>query len=228
VNRTTGTEGFYDGLARDYNEAILRCVPRYDEMLDAIFSYLPDDLEPRRILELGCGGGHLTRRTLDAFPAAEVVAVDLSREMLQMTRPLAEPTRLGLVRNDFGHLCFRPGAFDLVVSSISIHHIVDADKRSLFRNVHQSLAPGGAFCYSDQFSGETAEIYQKHIDRWRAEARKLGASEAEWAEWMRHHDEDDHHATVSQQMAWLGESGFGTVDCVWRNLLWTVVVGLRN
>ena len=227
MTKSRGTKRFYDELASDYNDAILRCVPRYHEMLDAIFAYLPADLMPRRILELGCGGGHLTSRALSLHPQARLIAVDLSQEMLRMTRRVGEDHRLDLVCDDFAQLCFRPAGFDLIISSISLHHLKDAAKQTLFEQAWQALRPGGVFCYSDQFAGETPEIYQRHMERWQVEATRLGATPQEWEEWMRHHREDDHHATLTEQMDWLREAGFVSVDCVWRNLLWTVLIAVR-
>jgi SAM-dependent methyltransferase len=72
MSSASGSEGFYDALAGDYDDAILRCVPRYHEMLSAIIRYVPGGLAPRRILELGSGSGHLTRLVLKAFPPAGV------------------------------------------------------------------------------------------------------------------------------------------------------------
>lgn len=47
-------------------------------------------------------------------------------------------------------------------------------------------------------------------------------------EWMQHQSDHDHHATLPDQQRWLSEAGFGAVDCVWRYLLWTVVVAERQ
>ena len=51
------SEKFFDDISDDYTAAIERCVPRYREMLHYLFYYLPTGWSPRRILELGCGGG---------------------------------------------------------------------------------------------------------------------------------------------------------------------------
>jgi len=223
----SGPERFYDALAGDYDDAILRCVPRYHEMLGAILRYVPQELEPRRILELGSGSGHLTRRVMAAYPKARLCAVDVSREMLEQCRKTTDPARLDLIRMDFHDLCFREASFDLVVSSISIHHIDDPAKRTLFRQIHQCLRPGGVLCYSDQFAGDSAEIYAKHIEAWQEAAGALGASAEEWDTWMRHQDEHDHHAPLRDQLEWLRYAGFTTIDCVWRYLLWTVILAER-
>ena len=40
------------------------------------------DTSIRRILELGCGTGRLTRRMAELYPSAVIVAVDISPEMI--------------------------------------------------------------------------------------------------------------------------------------------------
>ena len=52
---------------------------------------------------------------------------------------------------------------------------------------------------------------------------EAGSTEDEWQMWMQHQTEHDFHDTLSDQMAWLRDAGFETVDCVWRYLLWSVV-----
>lgn len=217
---------FYDALAAEYNAAILRCVPRYDQMLDTIVRYVPDDLAPGRILELGCGGGNLTRRLVEHYPEAEVHAVDFSGEMIGLLTRGA-PGRLHAIHSDFRDLEFEDGSLDLVVSSISLHHLDDAAKQVLFARIHAWLRPGGVLCYSDQFAGEAPETYAKHMASWKEEAAALGATPTEWEAWMRHQDDHDHHAPLRAQMQWLAAAGFEPVDCVWRYLLWTVILAER-
>lgn len=227
LDASTGTREFYDRLASDYHAAILRCVPCYEHMLDTILRYVPEDLRPRHILELGCGSGHLTRRVLARFPDAEIVGLDHSAELLRVCDHTLDEGRFVGVRADFEGLPFTPGRFDLCVSSIAIHHVDDAAKQRLFASVFEALRPDGVFAYSDQFRGETAEIYAKHMESWKREAFALGATEGEWDAWMRHQERDDHHATLRDQVRWLEDAGFAPVDCVWRNLLWTVLVARR-
>jgi tRNA (cmo5U34)-methyltransferase len=220
-------EEFYDGMSPRYDEAILRCVPRYAEMLWAVLRYIPEDLDPARILDLGVGSGNLSAAVLDRYPGAALTGVDVSREMLALARRRLPTERLTLVQRDFRDLGFDDGGFDLVVSSISIHHVGDDEKRALFRDLHRLLRPGGVLAYSDQFRGATEETYAKHIERWREESFALGAGEDEWTTWMAHQGEHDHHASLADQMNWLREAGFTGIDCPWRYLLWTVLIGRR-
>lgn len=214
---------FFDEWSIDYDAAIERCVPRYREMLWALIHYIPEDCAPRRIVELGPGSGNLSALLARRFPAAELHLVDLSAEMLERTRSkLGDSKAVHLHERDFATVDFEPASIDLVMSSISIHHLDDEAKQRLFARVHAWLGPTGLLLYSDQFAGE-AEHYSKNIASWHRSAREKGASEAEWQSWMRHQDEHDHHASLPDQIAWLRTAGFATVDCVWRHLLWTVL-----
>ncbi len=76
-----------------------------------------------RVLDLGCGGGHVA---LNVAPhAAEVVAYDLSAEMLAVTQQAARERGLVHVTTQQGMveaLPFENASFDLVLSRYSAHH----------------------------------------------------------------------------------------------------------
>ena len=215
---------FFDDIAGGYAGAIERCVPRYHEMLAAILEYLPPGFAPTRILELGCGTGNLTARVRHAFPAAEITLVDVSAQMLDhCRRRFAGDGGIGFLETDFRQTETAPATLDLVVSSISLHHCTHDEQAALFRRVRRWLAPGGVFTYSDQFAGATQDLYDHHMERWKAESLAMGASDEEWETWMAHQAVHDHHAPLAAHLQWCTAAGFDVADCVWRYLLWTVI-----
>jgi SAM-dependent methyltransferase len=76
---------------------------------------------PRRVLDLGCGTGTWTRTVARLYPAARVLGVDLSLEMLAYARQTSEPRVSYLV----GDCCRLPtlGEFDLVICAMSADYI---------------------------------------------------------------------------------------------------------
>ena len=80
----SSVEQFYNTVSKDYNKFVHRAVPRYPEMLWAIFQYVPKDLKPKRILELGCGTGRITLPIAEA--GIRAVGLDLSDDMLEIAR----------------------------------------------------------------------------------------------------------------------------------------------
>jgi SAM-dependent methyltransferase len=79
-----------------------------------------------RVLDLGSGGGHVSFTA--AVHAREVVAFDLSAEMLAAVEGVAAERGLGnitTVRGSVDDLPFAEGAFDIVLSRFSAHHWPD-------------------------------------------------------------------------------------------------------
>jgi tRNA (cmo5U34)-methyltransferase len=145
--------------------------------------------------------------------------------MLDLARARFTDGRAGYVCQDLT-APLPDGPWDAVVSALAIHHLADADKRSLFARVHATLRPGGVFINAEQVIGPTpafTELYGAYHER---AARALGATDTEWSdaqERMRH----DRCATVEDQLAWLRAAGFADVDCVYRHHLFAVLVARR-
>jgi tRNA (cmo5U34)-methyltransferase len=215
---------FFDTLTDDYTDAIERCFPRYREMLWALLDYLPQDRAFKSVLELGCGTGNLSVLLHDMFPAARLHLVDISGESLEVCRSrFAVENRHVFDQQDFSDVNYADGSFDLVVSSIAIHHLDSDSKQSLFNRIHEWLTDDGVVCFADQCAGASEDIYERHITNWKSLAMEAGSSDTEWDMWMQHMAEHDHHDALGDQMQWLKQAGFTVVDCPWRYLLWSVI-----
>lgn len=222
-----GVGRFFDKLSDDYTGLIEQCFPRYREMLWAVLDYLPGDLKPASILDLGCGTGNLTVLLAAKYPDAAVTAVDVSSESLEACRQRLAECRLTPHRADFRELQFPPESFDLVASNIALHHIRGDEKRVLFAQIFHWLRPQGVFVFADQFAGASASVYQRHIENWREATKAAGSTDQQWSMWMEHQRLHDHHDTLADQLQWMQQAGFVEVDCPWRYLLWTVLQGRK-
>jgi SAM-dependent methyltransferase len=83
-----------------------------------------------RVLEVGCGPGHLSIR-LARQHGLDVTGLDLDPAMIQRARANADRRGNGGARRpsflvgDVASLAFPDGSFDLVVSTLSMHHWAD-------------------------------------------------------------------------------------------------------
>jgi SAM-dependent methyltransferase len=97
----------------------------------------------RRVLELGCGTGEFTRRV--ARPGAELIALDLSPELLEKAR-----SKVGagarFVRGDATVLPFPAASFDAVYGCSILHHL---DVEAALAEVRRVLRPGGRCVFSE-------------------------------------------------------------------------------
>ena len=218
--------GYFGSMAESYDSLIHRAVPRYDEMIARLLDYLPDD--PRRVLELGCGTGNLSLRLAKTFPRAELTLVDGSAEMVSLVRSRIDESRIdsnprvAYVEARFEALDLPAGSFDLVVSSISLHHV--DDKAALYRRIRGLIPAGGRFCFADQIRGEPESNHRVNWDRWLDFCREPGhCTHEEIESLLDHAAAHDHYVPLSEHIALLSAAGFTEIDCVWRNWMWGIV-----
>ena len=104
-----------------------------------------------RLLDLGCGAGHVSFHV--APLVKEVVAYDLSQQMLDVVAAAAVDRGLGNIRTVQGaaeRLPFADGEFDFVFSRYSAHHW--SDLGLALREVRRVLKPGGVAAFVDVLS----------------------------------------------------------------------------
>jgi ubiquinone/menaquinone biosynthesis C-methylase UbiE len=101
-----------------------------------------------RVLDLGCGGGHVSYRA--APHVAEVVAVDLTESMLEVVSRTAVArglTNISVQQAAAESLPFPDSAFDVVLCRFSTHHWQDMDAG--LREARRVLKPSGRAIFID-------------------------------------------------------------------------------
>jgi tRNA (cmo5U34)-methyltransferase len=131
-----------------YTAEIVANVPHYREFQAAVAD-ATSGLDVRTILDLGMGTGETSAAVLKIHPQARVTGLDASPQMLAVARDRLAPGNVaGLVVGKLQHR-LPSGEFDLVVSSLAVHHLRGRQKRDLFRRIRERLAPGGCFVLAD-------------------------------------------------------------------------------
>jgi ubiquinone/menaquinone biosynthesis C-methylase UbiE len=107
----------------------------------------------RRVLELACGSGRVALTLAESLPAAQIVGVDASVEMLDraaLHRDRADPAvsgRITLLAGDMRHWPGVGDTFDAVlIACCSVSHLLTLeDRRRTWANAYRLLRPGGLF-----------------------------------------------------------------------------------
>ena len=147
--------------------------------LDALVTLMKDWPEVR-VLDLGCGGGHVTFNV--APLVREVVAYDLALEMLALVARAAKERGLDNVTTQQGaveSLPFEDASFNVVLSRFSAHHWrVDTGLREAARVVK----PGGMVAMVDTVSSgiPLIDTYFQAIELLRDCSHVRNYSRAEW------------------------------------------------
>lgn len=183
------------------------------------------------LVELGCGGGDLAACLLERFPRARYLGLDGSVTMLETAarRLSAHAGRVTLRTfrlEEFRTLAL-PSPVKLFVSSLVIHHLDHAEKQALYADLHQRLAPGGAFLVADLVQPAARVAYDAIGANWddvaREQAQAMTGALASFRQfkdegWNYYTDPDpmDKPASLFEQLKWLERIGFRQVDCFWQ------------
>jgi SAM-dependent methyltransferase len=125
------------------------------------------------VLELGCGTGSFTRDL--ARSGADVVAIDVSPELLEMAKAnCSAPNVQYQIQNAYA-LSYPEGAFDSVVGSSVLHHL---EVEKALRGAYRVLKPGGTIYFTEPNMLNPQIAIQKNVP-WIK--RKLGDSPDETA-----------------------------------------------
>jgi tRNA (cmo5U34)-methyltransferase len=138
---------------------------------------------------LSTGAGETTRRILKRHPAAVVVGIDASSEMLdhaRVTLPDRADSRVARLQDPLPH-----GPFDVVVSVLTVHHLDGAGKAELFDRVARQFVPGGRFVLGDVVVPQDPTDAVTPID-----------------------GDYDTPSSVAEQLAWLTAAGMGVIEPV--------------
>ena len=131
-------------------------------------SIAPAQIKPGEvILDVGCGTGDLTLEAKKlAGPNGEVYGTDASPNMIRqaeqkVTRSGVDVTfKIGLVEN----IEFPENQFDVVLSSLMIHHLPDDLKRAGLAEIYRVLKPGGRLLIVDMQATTGGSLGQRLSD----------------------------------------------------------------
>src|SRR5690625_4156367 len=105
------------------------------------------DRPPRTVLDLGVGSGLTAEKVAEALPEARILGIDASEQMLAAAARTLDPDRTELRRGRLEDP-LPPGPFDLVMSTLAIHHLDGPGKADLFTRIAEVLPAeiGSASC----------------------------------------------------------------------------------
>jgi ubiquinone/menaquinone biosynthesis C-methylase UbiE len=216
----------FNNAASEYDKQRKLFIPCFDDYYGIVQTFLEFNKPMvRSVLDLGAGTGLLTMYVKNIFPDATYVLVDLAEQMLEIAKKrFAGCENVRYEINDYSE-SFPEGNFDLIISALSIHHLNEFRKHSLYRNIYKKLNKNGCFINLDQFNAESGVLNEFYVKSWYEWiSSRIGEKERE--SWLARRELDKEN-TVSQTIEMLRESGFGNVECIYQYMKFAVIVAFE-
>ena len=125
---------------------------------------LVDLAQHPRIIELGCGAAHLSRKLLQRFPICEVTGLEVDERQHAKNLQKAQE-RLRFVQAGAQALPFPDQSFDLALMLKSLHHVPLDQLDQALAEVHRVLRPQGLLYVSEPvFAGALNEVMRLFHD----------------------------------------------------------------
>jgi tRNA (cmo5U34)-methyltransferase len=196
---------------------LTREIPHRDIAEQLLLEALPSRV--RSFADLGTGAGRLLALVRSEHPRARGLGLDFSQPMLVHARArFAGDEPVELIEHDLTEpltlidALRETAPLDAVVSGLAVHHLEHERKRTLFSEIHSLLGPGGVFANLDLATSPTPELHLRFREA-------IGRVDD---------DPADRLAGACDQLRWLREAGFTTVDCRFTWLELTLFVARRD
>lgn len=207
-------------------------VPSRDEQARLICDLIPASPNEHFMgVDIGSGEGLLSKAILERYPEAQMTLLDGSDSMLTRAADnLGEYAyqidlrQFDMFETDWLEELHR--RFRCIVSSLAIHHLDEAGKQNLFRNLYDHLVPGGALLIADLVHPPNDQIAEAWANEWDRDVREqslartgsLHAFERFRDGWNHYRTPDlefDKPSLLTDQLGWLDGIGFTGVGCYW-------------
>jgi malonyl-CoA O-methyltransferase len=135
----------FDKAANTYNDAAILQLDTAKQLLSRL-DYI--NIQPKTILDIGCGTGFVTQGLKKQYPKAKIISLDLSLAMLKKLSSLNDGwfKKSKTVCADAENLPFKDEQFDLVISSLTFQWCQNT--QGLFSGIQRCLKKEGLLLFS--------------------------------------------------------------------------------
>lgn len=135
----------FDKAASAYHQAATLQLNVAEQLLSRL-DYI--QIQPKTILDIGCGTGFITHGLKKKYPKATIVSLDISTAMLKTLSKLNDGwfKKSKTVCADAENLPFAEQSFDLIISSMTFQWCQNT--QALFAGIHRCLKADGLLLFS--------------------------------------------------------------------------------
>lgn len=216
----------FNECAEEYDKQRRALIPHLDEFYATVADLARSEVPGPKILDLGAGTGLLTKQLFKRYRRAELTLIDLSENMLDIAKQRFEGfPNFNYINGNYLEHDF-DNSFDIVTSSLSIHHLENRDKKVLYGKIYDILNDGGIFINADQVHAPNPQNEKEYQRKWREYIEDGPLTETEKKAVLKRM-ELDKPATLEKNLEWLENIGFRDVDVYYKYYNFCIMYGKK-
>ena len=224
-----GVKEHFQEEAIEFDSTILKLVPHYPQMIEALVSVIPFEKKDQiKIIDLGSGTGYISMKLKEAFPNSIITCLDFAENMIAQSKLRLEKYKdVNYLLEDIREFEFDK-KYHAVVSSLTLHHLeTKKDKIKFYKKVFESLESEGVFYNADIILGSNDILQKTYVSKWKEFMAKSIPEEEIENKWMVTHYKEDRPEILLEQIEWIKNIGFEDVDIVWKYYNFAVYGGIK-
>ena len=214
-------------------------IPEREKLLRIFVSFYRKFIasdKKKKILDLGCGNGILSKTLYNQNGNLEIVVTDGSKDMLNEAKkelngmPVLEFCQISFEEIIQGK--FQRGLFDFIVSSFAIHHLNFSQKKKLFKKIFELMNSNAFFINIDVVESKYENYNHWYYDLWKEEIiykqtlLNLNKSYDQIPEEAKKKPEN-HYDLLGAQLDALKEIGFSAVELHYKSGVFAIYGGKK-
>jgi tRNA (cmo5U34)-methyltransferase len=184
----------------------------------------------KRLLDVGCGAGNNTIKTIRMLNGLDCDLVDLSRPMLEKARERISKEKSGKIRlfqGDVREIELEIERYDIVLAAAVLHHLRgEADWKFVFKKIYDAIRLNGSFWISDMVFHNLPAIQELMWERYGDYLESLGGKDYR-TRVFDYIDKEDSPRSLTYQLALMKKVGFEKIEVLHKSSCFAAFGGIK-
>ncbi len=185
----------------------------------------------KRLLDIGCGAGNNTIKTVRILNGLDCDLVDLSLPMLEKARERISKEKSGKIRllqGDVREIELGTDRYDIVLAAAVLHHLRDeADWKFVFKKIYNAISFNGSFWISDMVFHDLPAIQKLMWERYGEYLESLGGKDYR-TRVFDYIDKEDSPRSLTYQLELMKKVGFEKIEVLHKSSCFAAFGGVKT